>query len=186
MMLQTIRQNRSLQAAIALAIGFGFGFLLQRGGVTRYGIIVGQLLLRDFTVIKVMLTAVLVGMPGIYFMRGRGLIELKPKSGAVGSTVIGGLIFGVGFAVLGYCPGTLAGAAAQGSLDALLGGVPGMFVGAWIYAMLFPKLQENILNRGSFGKVTVPELLHVSPWPVVAGVSILILIVFVLLEKAGL
>lgn len=185
-MLQKIRRNRPLQTLIALAIGIAFGFLLQRGGVTRYGIIVGQLLLKDFTVLKIMLTAILVGMVGIYFLKGLGLIELKPKPGAVGSTLIGGLIFGVGFAVLGYCPGTLAGAAAQGSLDALLGGVPGMFFGAWVYAKLFPMLQEKILNKGAFGKATLPELLRVNPWVVVCILAALILLLLILLETAGL
>ena len=48
--------------------GIIFGFLLQKGGVTKYDVIIGQLLLTDFTVLKIMLTAVITGMIGIYFM----------------------------------------------------------------------------------------------------------------------
>lgn len=95
--------------AWGLAFGIAFGFLLQKGGVTKYDVIVGQLLLTDFTVIKIILTAVLTGMLGIYFMKSKGWVTLYPKSGSVGKNVIGGLIFGVGFALLGYCPGTIAG-----------------------------------------------------------------------------
>ncbi|HPJ48542.1 MAG TPA: hypothetical protein PK162_06635 [Synergistales bacterium] len=54
-----------------LAFGIAFGFLLQKGGVTKYDIIAGQLLLKDFTVVKVMLSAILTGMVGIYFMKSR-------------------------------------------------------------------------------------------------------------------
>lgn len=106
-----------------LAFGIAFGFLLQKGGVTKYDIIAGQLLLKDFTVVKVMLSAILTGMVGIYFMKSRGWVELYPKSGSLGMNVIGGLIFGAGFAILGYCPGTIAGAIGNGYLDALVGGL---------------------------------------------------------------
>jgi len=97
--------------------------LLQKGGVTRYDVIIGQLLLTDFTVLKVMLSAVVTGMVGVYALKGAGLANLHPKPGSLGSTAVGGLIFGLGFGILGYCPGTVVGAVAQGSLDALFGGV---------------------------------------------------------------
>ncbi|MGD8649825.1 MAG: YeeE/YedE thiosulfate transporter family protein, partial [Desulfobacterales bacterium] len=109
-MLEKVYSNRPLQLLLGLAIGFCFGFLLQKGGVTRYDVIMGQLLLQDWTVVKVILTAILTGMIGIYLLRIPGLAKLHTWSGSFGSTVIGGLIFGVGFAILGYCPGTLAGA----------------------------------------------------------------------------
>lgn len=87
--------------------GFLFGFLLQKGGVTRYNVIVGQFLLKDFTVLKIMLTAVIVGSVGIYGMRALGLdVNLHVKTTALLGNALGGLIFGAGMAVLGYCPGT--------------------------------------------------------------------------------
>ena len=99
-----------------MVFGILFGFLLQKGGATKHDVIVGQLLLTDFTVLKIMLSAVLTGMIGIYLMKTLGWVELSPKSGSMGSNIIGGLIFGVGFAVLGYCPGTIAGAIGNGYL----------------------------------------------------------------------
>jgi uncharacterized membrane protein YedE/YeeE len=116
-------------------------------------------------VAKVMLSAVVSGMLGIYLLRIPGLVRLHRKSGLVGSTVIGGLIFGVGFALLGYCPGTLAGAAGQGSLDALLGGAAGMLLGTGVYSVLYPRLEPRILNIGDFGKLTLPQLLSARTWP---------------------
>ncbi len=116
MMFEHLHENTRLQLVIGFLIGCCFGgFLYIGGGVTEYNVILGQLLLTDFTVIKVMLTAVVVGgMIGIYAMKSKGIIELHPKPGSIGSTVIGGIIFGMGFAILGYCPGTVAGAVGHG------------------------------------------------------------------------
>src|SRR3990172_10730826 len=114
-MFKTLHTNKMLQLGIGFFIGILFGFLLQKGGVTKYDVIIGQLLLSDFTVVKIMLTAMITGMIGVHLFRTLGIAQLHPKPGSLGSTVIGGLIFGVGFAVLGYCPGTLAGAVGQGA-----------------------------------------------------------------------
>ena len=111
-MLEKLHNQKKLQLPIGLAIGFCFGFLLQKDGVTRYDYIMNQLLLRDWTVVQIVLTAIATGMVGVYFLRSEGLAQLHKKSGSFGATVIGGLIFGVGFGLLGYCPGTMAGAAA--------------------------------------------------------------------------
>lgn len=169
-------------------LGFGivFGFLLQKGGATRYDVIVGQLLLTDFTVIKIMLSAVLTGMIGIYSMKTLGWVELYPKSGSAGMNIIGGLIFGVGFAVLGYCPGTIAGAIGNGYLDALVGGVAGILIGSGIFAALYPGLKTGILEKGSFGNVTLPQLFTVNDWVVVIPVAGLISLLLYWLQRAGL
>jgi hypothetical protein len=175
--MKTLHANERAQRWIGLAEGVAFGFLLQRGGVTHYDTIIGQLRLTDFTVVKVMLSAVVVGMVGVYGLRSLGLARLHPKPGSVGMTVIGGLIFGVGFAVLGYCPGTIAGAIGQGALDALFGGLLGIVLGAGLFAALYPRLHK-VLNWGSFGEITWPELLRVNAWvvvlPVVAGIVALL------------
>ncbi len=141
-MLSSIRSNKSLQLAIGLLIGTGFGFLLQKGGLTSYNVIVGQLLFTDFSVLKTMMTAVITGMIGVHLLKSAGLIIFHPKQGSLGATVIGGLIFGAGFALLGYCPGTVVGAAAQGSFDALFGGIAGITIGAGLFAALYPRLEK--------------------------------------------
>ncbi|PKL85859.1 MAG: YeeE/YedE family protein [Ignavibacteriae bacterium HGW-Ignavibacteriae-1] len=168
-------------------LGFGiiFGFLLHKGGATKYDVIVGQLLLIDFTVLKIMLAAVLTGMIGIYFMKSMGWIKLSVKSGSVGQNVLGALIFGVGFAVLGYCPGTIAGAIGNGYLDALVGGLAGIILGTWIFAVMYPKLKDGIMKKGAFGEITFPRLLKVNDWVVVVPVAILIILILYWIEKAG-
>jgi len=185
-MFKTLYSRKGPQLVIGLIIGILFGFLLQRGGVTHYDVIIGQLLLTDFTVVKVMLSAVITGMLGVHLLKSLGLAKLHPKPGSLGSTVLGGLIFGAGFAILGYCPGTVAGAVGQGSLDALFGGVVGALIGAGIFAAIYPKLQKGILNKGDFGPQTLPELFGVNPWIIVIPSAIILTSLLVWLEKAGL
>lgn len=146
--------------------------------------IVGQLLLTDFTVLKIMLSAVATGMIGIYIMKSLGWIKLSLKSGSVGKNVIGALIFGVGFAVLGYCPGTIAGAAGNSYLDAIVGGVAGILMGTWIFAVIYPGLKNGIMKKGYFGDITVPRLRKVNDWVVVPAVGLIVLLLF-WIEKAG-
>jgi hypothetical protein len=145
-----------------------------------------ELLLKDFTMVKVMLSAVVTGMIGVHLLRMIGLTTLHPKSGSFGSTVIGGLIFGIGFGILGYCPGTLAGAVGQGSLDALFGGIAGMFIGTGLFSALYPKLDTHLLKRGSFGDITVPELFKVNAWVIILPVSLGIIALLLVLERYGM
>lgn len=169
-----------------LIFGILFGFLLHKGGATKYDIILGQLLLYDFTVLKIMLSAVVVGMIGIYSMKSLGWIELSIKSGSMGMNIIGGLIFGVGFAILGYCPGTIAGAVGNGYMDAIVGGVAGIVLGTWIFALMYPKLKDGILKKGDFGKLTLPRLLKVSDWAAVVPAALLIILILVWFEMANI
>ena len=185
-MLKALHEKKGLQLIIGLIIGILFGFLLQKSGATKYHIILGQLLLTDFTVVKIMLSAVITGMLGVHLLRSLGLVKLHPKPGSIGSSVIGGLIFGVGFAVLGYCPGTIAGAVGQGSIDALVGGVGGILLGSWIFIVAYPKLQKTTLSKGDFGELTLPKLLKVNPWVVVLPAAVVLAALLVLMEKAGL
>jgi hypothetical protein len=180
------RTKRTSQLIQGLFFGLVFGFLLQKGGVTKYDVIVGQLLLKDFTVLKIMLTAVLVGMTGIYTMKWLGWVELYPKSGSLGMNVIGGLIFGAGFAILGYCPGTIAGAVGNGYLDALLGGVAGIMLGAGLFAALYPWLNEGVLKWGFYGNVTLPQIFKVRERKVVIIVAVAIIVILAVLEVARL
>lgn len=176
------------RSTLLWGLGFGivFGFLLQKGGATDYDVILGQLLLTDFTVVKIMLSAVLTGMTGIYTMKSLGWVKLNPKSGSAGKNIIGGLIFGVGFALLGYCPGTIAGAVGNGYLDATVGGLAGILIGSGLFAELYPRLNQGILKRGDFGDLTLPRLLKVNDWAVVFPVAVLIVLLLYLLERAGL
>ncbi|HWQ67507.1 MAG TPA: YeeE/YedE thiosulfate transporter family protein [Methanospirillum sp.] len=166
-MFDVLHKNPRAQLLLGLFFGIGFGFLLQKGGVTSYDVIMGQLLLTDFTVLKLMLSAVIVGMVGLHVMKYLGWIEFHVFRGSVGSTVVGGCIFGLGFAILGLCPGTLAGAIGTGQMDALVGGAVGMLIGTGLFAHFYPVINEKWMDRGIFPADTVPELLGIPPWVVV-------------------
>ncbi len=185
-MLNALHENRRAQLALGLLGGVVFGFLLQRGGATDYNVLVGQLLLTDFTVLKIMLSAVVTGMIGVHLLHRFGLAKPSPRPGSWGSTAIGGLIFGVGFGVLGYCPGTVAGAVGEGRLDAIVGGVPGILLGAALFAALYPKLSRGILEKGAFRSLTLPEALGARTWWVIPPLALALVGVLVWLESAGL
>lgn len=180
-----IRKKRHLQLILGLLCGIVFGFLLQKASVTEYDVILKQLLLTDFTVVKVMLSAVLVGMIGLFILNRAGYITFHVTRGSVGSTVIGGLIFGIGFALLGYCPGTVAGAIGSGWLDALFGGAVGIVIGAGLFAALYPRLKP-LLSYRPFRKPTLYELIGIKPGILIPLYCAGILILFFLLERAGL
>ncbi len=166
-------------------MGVFFGFLLHKGAVTRYEVIIGQLLWLDFTMVKIMLSAMVTGMVGVHLLRSLGIAQLHPKPGSWGMSLLGSLIFGVGFGILGYCPGTGVGATAQGSLDALVGVVFGITIGAGLLAAVYPRLQHGILNKGHFGELTLPQLFKVNPWVVVIPVATLVILLLVWMEGAG-
>lgn len=184
--LAEIRKNGNAQVVLGLLTGICFGFLLQKGGATDYGVIENQLLLADFTVLKLMLSAVIVGMVLFQVLKHYGYANLHAADGTFGSNVIGGLIFGAGFALLGYCPGTVAGAVGTGAFDALIGGMVGMLIGAGIFAELYPALKDGILVRYPFPAVTVPEFLHIPSWITVVLLEAGMIGFLLLLENAGL
>jgi hypothetical protein len=144
-----------LQGAL---FGVIFGFLLQKGGVAKYHILLGVLLLEDFTVVKVMLTAIIVGSVGVFSMHAMGLVKLHIKPTRYAANIIGGLLFGVGFALLGYCPGTGAAALGQGNWDAIAG-VLGLMAGSYLFAECSGWLGATVMKWGDRGKLMLPELL---------------------------
>ena len=185
-MLITVHSKKGLQLFLGLIMGIVFGFLLQKGGVTHYDVILGQLLLTDFTVVKIMLSAVITGMVGVYMLKNVGLVQLHPKPDSLGASVIGGLIFGVGFGILGYCPGTLSGALGQGHLDALFGGIVGILIGVGLFAALYPKLETWVLHIGGLHKRTIPQVLKVNEWVIIVPFVALLIALLVVFEKLEL
>lgn len=152
------------QLILGLFFGIIFGVLLQKGGVAKYEVLLGALLLTDFTVMKVILSAILVGMIGIFGMHALGLVKLHLKPTKYAANVIGGLVFGAGFALLGYCPGTGAAALGQGNLDAVAG-IAGLLAGSYLFAEWSRKLGANVLTWGDRGCITLPGLVGVRTAP---------------------
>ncbi len=139
-----------------VVFGLVFGFLLQKGGVGKFNILIGQLLFQDFTVAKIMLTAIVVGMVGVFVLHHFAKVNLHVKPTRIGSNIIGGVFFGAGFALMGYCPGTAAAALGQGRWDALFG-MLGLVAGSWIFAEFSAYLKKTVERWGDLGKVLLPD-----------------------------
>ncbi|MEX0715241.1 MAG: DUF6691 family protein [Planctomycetaceae bacterium] len=165
----------------ALIFGVAFGFLLQKGGVAKFDILIGVLLLENFVVVQVMLSAILVGMVGVYLLQRAGLVELQIKETVYGANIVGGLVFGVGFGLLAYCPGTDAAAIGQGNLDAPVG-VAGMIVGSYLFALASKFTRGTVTTWGERGKLTLPELTGVSRGAFVVAAVVLLVGILALLE----
>jgi len=165
--------------------GILFGFFMQKAQVLRYDRQIGALRLIDMTIIKFMLSAIIVGSIGIYLLKDAGLIKLSMKPTSIGAQVIGGLIFGIGWALLGYCPGTAAGALGEGRMDALWG-ILGMLFGGALYAEIHPFMNAHIIGIGDYGKIGLPQLTGLNHWTVILVLAVLSILLFWLFEKKHL
>ena len=170
-------------AAIWLALPFGmiFGLLLHRGGVADYNTIVNQFRFRDYTVLQVMLTAIVVGGVGVWALHGAGHASYSIKPANLLGVGLGAALFGVGMVLYGFCPGTGVAAIATGSLDALVGFV-GMLAGAVLYALSYLWIEKHIQTVAALGKVRLPELTGVPDWAWFAGLAAIAGVVFWLIE----
>ncbi len=172
------------QALLAVVFGLLFGFLLQKGGVAKYNVLIGVLLLQDFTVIKIMATAIAVGMVGLFPLYRAGKIEFSIKPTRLASVSLGGLIFGAGFAFSGYCPGTGAAALGQMNWDALFM-VTGMMLGAYLFAEASRWIERTVDPIGDRGKLLVPDLLGLRPMPTALAVLVILAAGLAALEFLG-
>ena len=168
-----------------LLFGALFGVLIQRSRVTRYEQQVGCLRLLDMTIVKFMFTAVLTGMVGIYLLKEVGVDRIMVLPTVLGANAVGGFLFGLGWPLLGYCPGTAFGALGEGRYDAFWG-MLGMLCGAAFFAEIFPALENNLLSWGYLGPLTLPQLLHVKPWVIVVPFVVAGLLFLRWIEKKGL
>lgn len=179
---ETSSPPKSANLVLGLVFGVIFGFLLQKGGVGKFHILIGQLLLEDWTVVKVMGTAIVVGMIGVFAMHRAGMVELHLKPTRLGANIIGGLIFGAGFGLSAYCPGTNLTALGQGNWDALVVGA-GLLAGSYLYAELSGKLKKGVESWGELGKKTLPDLLHAPHWIFVPVFALFVAAVLLVLER---
>lgn len=168
-----------------LITGMLFGFLLQKAQVIRYDKQLAALRLKDMTIVKFMLTNILVAMIGIYLLYDFGLVKLSIKTLTLGGNVLGGLIFGLGWGIVGYCPATAMGALGEGRYDSLFG-LLGMILGAGIYAEVYPLMKATVLTWGDFGKITLPGVLGINHWIVIVILVVAFIALFRWFEKKGL
>jgi uncharacterized protein len=165
---------------VALVLGATFGWFLERGGLGNARKLAGQFYLTDFTVFKVMFSAILTAMLGLFWLGKFGVVDVSrvyvPETYLV-PQLVGGLVFGAGFVVAGLCPGTSCVAAATGRLDGFAV-VVGMLGGIWLFGEAFPML-ERFFASTARGTLTLPALLGVPHGVVVFALVAIALCVFV-------
>ncbi len=141
--------------ATILLFGFLFGAILQIARLNKYNVISGMARLDNLTVAKAIAIAIGAGIIIINLEIGLGLATYHVKPFILGGTVIGGLIFGTGMAILGYCPGTMAVSLGEGSLDALVGIIGGL-LGGLFYTLVLPGI--NGILGPNFGNISLYSL----------------------------
>lgn len=155
--------NDEVSLIIAFLIGIGFGFFLERAGFGSARKLAAQFYFYDMSVLKVMFTAIVTCMLGLFFLGWLGWLDLSLVY--INPTYLipqmtGGLILGIGFVIGGYCPGTSIVAATTGKLDALMY-ILGVFAGILIFGLIYP-LIEGFYHSTPMGKVTLPAWLNLS------------------------
>lgn len=167
---------------LAVIFGFAFGWLLHRGRIADHNTIVRQFLFQDFTVLKVMLTAIVVGGIGVFVLVQLGYAKFHVKPADLLAITLGAGLFGIGMVLYGYCPGTALAAIGAGSVHALVGAF-GMIFGGILYAQTFDWVSQTILPVWAMGKVQLPQLLGIGAPMIFMCVGLLALMLFLVVER---
>lgn len=158
-----------IKIIFGLFVGFSFGFILTRTGITKYPRVIGMLLFKDFKILKFMLSAVIFSMILFHLMGDLGLLKVVPKNLDWGK-LIGGLIFGLGMGILGYCPGTMAARIGEGKKESIVAFF-GMAFGIFIYALTIKIIKPIFLSNEINGDIFT--LFGVNKWIIIIPAAIL-------------
>ena len=148
---------------VAFIVGIGFGFSLERGGFGNARILAAQFYLYNMRVLKVMFTAIVTAMLGIFYFSWIGWLDLSlvyTTDTYLAPQIVGGLILGIGFVIGGYCPGTSVVSMSTGRTDGLIY-VLGMLFGIFVFGEVFP-LIESFYNSTPMGRVLLPQFFAIS------------------------
>jgi uncharacterized membrane protein YedE/YeeE len=175
--------SQDMSLVVAVIAGVFFGFFLERGGLGNPHKLTGVFYLTDFAVPKAMFTAVLVASSGLYLLSDLRLLDIGrvlfvptyfwPQAA-------GGALFGIGYMLSGYCPGTSVAGAATGRIDALLA-IVGIGAGSYLFADHYPRIEKFYMSS-PMGTATVPGLIHFNHWIVIGVIWIIALLMFSLME----
>ncbi len=169
---------------LAALIGFFFGFALERAGFGNPKKLTAIFYLRDFAVLKVMFTTIVVCILGLCYFSIFGWIDLGRVHilpTYIWPQIVGGLLLGAGFLIGGYCPTTSVVATASGKLDGLIF-ILGMVFGSLIFAQVFPLIQ-GFYTSGHMGAIRLPDILKINSGIVALLVCLLAVGAFWMAEK---
>lgn len=164
---------------LGLGMGLVFGVALEKSRVFEPGMILGQMRLQNFTMVKVFVSAIVTGLIALACLHGLGLVTLHPKALSVGAQIIGGGLIGVGMVVAGACPGTVFAQIGAGYRDAwaiLAGGL----LGALVYGYALPFFGPYF---PSGAKVTYADVTGLPFWLLALGLAMFLFVLLLALEK---
>jgi len=166
-------------------IGFLFGFLLHKSGMTRYHKIVNVFRFTDMAVLKFMMSALVVGMIGIYLLVDLGVVPSMPITAThLFRNLVGGLLFGVGMAGAGVCAAPVAAGSGEGRLDYIVPGILGMLVGALLFGLTYNSVYLQLNKIASEARIVLPDAIDANHWLVIALFTAITLVLFYALERA--
>jgi len=155
--------NEEVSLIVAFVIGIGFGFFLERAGFGSARKLAAQFYFNDMSVLKVMFSAIVTAMIGIFYLSWSGYMDLSMvyiNPTYIIPQIIGGLLLGVGFVIGGYCPGTSCVGLSTGKIDAFVY-LLGIIFGIFVFGEAYPFI-EGFVNSTSMGKVTLPQFFNLS------------------------
>jgi hypothetical protein len=170
--------------AVAFGVGLGFGWCLERAGLGSARKLMGQFQLTDLAVFKVMFSAIVTAMLGLFWLSRTGVVDLSrvyvPET-FVAPQLVGGVLFGAGMALAGLCPGTSCVAAVTGRVDgvAVAGG---FFSGVLLTGLALPAV-ERFYGSGARGGVTLDAVLGTSTGVMVLAVVALAMAGFAVADR---
>jgi uncharacterized protein len=172
-LVQTLKLSYGAEMMISVAVGIGFGWVLERAGFGRSDNLASVFYGRDFRVLRVMFTAIVTAMLGLYLFDVAAVLPLSSigiLDTYLWAQVAGGLLLGAGFIVGGWCPGTSIVGAVSGKIDALLF-IGGLVVGSVLFMLGFDSLAP-LQNAGAQGRVLLHDYFHVSSGAMVLAVAL--------------
>ncbi len=174
-----------LRILAPIFIGFLFGFFLHKGGMTRYHKIVNVFRFTDMAVLKFMMSSLVVGMIGIYFLVQTGVVPNMPITAThVVRNLVGGLLFGIGMAGAGVCAAPVAAGSGEGRLDYIIPGIVGMLVGALLFGLTYNSVYLQINKLATDARIVIPDAIDVNAWLVIGLFTAITLLLFYILERA--
>ena len=174
----------SIHLIMALVVGLTFGYVLEKGGLGNAKKLIAQFQLKDLAVFKVMFTAIITALLGLFILSSLEMINLDLiaiSDSFILPQIVGGLLLGIGFAVAGYCPGTTIVGIATGKIDALFSLV-GVVVGTWIFVMAYD-LIEDFYFATKIEADTLPQLFSVNISTIIFGIIFIAIAGFYVAER---
>ena len=165
-----------------LLLGGAFGYVLERAGFGNPNKLTGQFRLTDWSVFKVMFTAIVFAAVGLLVLERVGFVDagnLFVPPAFLGAAALGGAFVGAGFAIGGYCPGTSVVGLMSGRIDAAIF-LLGLLLGTVLFAGIYPSI-EFLTTLGEYVKAdSLPDAFNISSLSIDVGMVIAAVGVFIL------